>query len=101
MKYFINKKTLLIGTLFAISCGQSEEKTNNSRGTTPITETTQSVDTSGSFVRKLLNSSPKEVAKILGEPDTKIKSSSDCDYLPACNETSYQNKKYEVLYYNN
>jgi hypothetical protein len=99
MKKLLLAKPLLIGILFAISCGQTGEKTQTTNDTTP--STTQTVDTSGSFIKKLLNGSPKEVAKILGEPDIKIKPSKDCDYLPNCNETSYQNKKYEVLYYNN
>lgn len=43
----------------------------------------------------------KEVAKQLGEPDDGIKPSNDCDYLPSCYEATYQNRKYEVLYYKN
>ena len=97
----MNEKIILIGALFTISCGQTEDKTSNSTSSTPATKTTKLVDTSGLFIRKLLNSSPQEVAKYIGKPDTKIKPSTDCDYLPACNEASYQNKKYEVLYYNN
>ena len=64
-------------------------------------QTTEQIDTSGNFIASILNCSPKEVAKQLGEPDYKIKPSNNCGYLPSCNETNYQNGKYEAFYYKN
>lgn len=54
-----------------------------------------------SKLRSILNCSPSEVAKLLGNPDGSIKQSKDCDYLPSCSAAEYQNGKYEALFYNN
>jgi hypothetical protein len=99
MKSLLYNGALTLGIILATSCSQTEEKKKATDETS--TQTNQTIDTSGYFIKGLLNGSPKDVAKVLGEPDVKIKASKDCDYLPSCNETTYQNKKYEVLYYNN
>lgn len=90
----------LVGYLISLSGDTSYTPTEDSIDETPK-QTQETIDTSGYFIKGLLNSSPKEVAKVLGDPDGKIKASKDCDYLPSCNETTYQNGKYEVLYYKN
>jgi hypothetical protein len=100
MKKLLYDGTILFGIALTTSCGQATDKSKPSNNSS-LTVTTETVDTSGYFIKGILNSSPKEVAKVLGEPDAKIKPSKDCDYLPSCNETTYQNEKYEVLYYNN
>ncbi|MDI9325453.1 MAG: hypothetical protein QM526_01555 [Alphaproteobacteria bacterium] len=53
------------------------------------------------FMKLLLNQSPEYVEKILGHPDTVIKLTDDCFDLkiPLCATTTYQNKKFEVDYY--
>jgi len=84
-----------------ISCGQTKDKAKNTNGPNPTAITTPVVDTSNYFIKRLLNASPKEVAKQLGEPDSIIKASNDCDYLPSCFEATYQMGKYNVLYYKN
>jgi len=101
MKYLIYKWTLIIAVVLLNSCNQSEEKKKDAKEVPQVTQTNTAIDTSGSFIKKLLNSSSKEVAKKLGNPDENIKPSKDCDYLPSCNEATYQNEKYEVLFYNN
>jgi hypothetical protein len=100
MKKVIYIKTILLGIILITSCGQLEVKTKLAEET-PSNIVNKTVDTSGSFIKSILNRSPKEVAEVLGNPDTEIKKSKDCDYLPSCEATTYQNGKYEVLYYNN
>lgn len=53
------------------------------------------------FVRSILNAPPEFVQSKLGKPDKNITPSKDCDYLPSCGEATYQNGKFEVLFYNN
>jgi len=61
-----------------------------------------SVDTSWYFIKKLLNSSPKEVAKILGEPDNGIKATKDLPaFLSSGMGATYQNGKYDIVFYKN
>lgn len=101
---------LLILVLLFGACNNSslEKKTEtNSNNEPQITDKgpsqqQESKDTTYYFVKRLLNSSPKEVEKVLGKPDSKIKQSSDCDYLSIpCMEANYQKGKFEVLYSNN
>jgi hypothetical protein len=90
---------ILIGSIVvATSCGQTNER---SKGATPAEATNQHADTSEYFIKSILNCSPGEVAERLGKPDKQIKPAKDCDYLPNCLTTTYQNGKYEVLYYSN
>ena len=93
--------TLIIVAVLTISCNQTDDKKKAIEPEIETVKVDQTVDTSHYFIKSILNSSPKEVAKKLGDPDGKIKPSADCDYLPNCNEATYQNDKYEVLYYNN
>jgi len=101
MKNLLYYGTIILGIILSASCGQTENKKKTTEDNSSNTKTTAKVDTSDYFIKSILNCSPKEVSKILGVPDTKIKASEDCDYLPSCNETTYQNGKYDVLYYNN
>ena len=101
MKKLFYIGTFALGIILATSCGQSGQKAKSSTDSTTINVAKESVDTSGYIIRRILNCSPDEVAKQLGKPDKEIKASKDCDYLPSCNETTYKNDKYEVLYYNN
>ena len=64
-------------------------------------KTYASVETSGHFIRSILNKSPKEVEKALGKADKPFTRSTDCDYLPTCMQTTYQNGKFEALFYEN
>lgn len=57
--------------------------------------------TSLTFVRSILNASPKDVQSKLGKPDKGIKPSNDCSHLPSCTVATYQSGKFEVLFYNN
>ena len=100
MKNILYNGTLILGIILATSCGQTGEKKKTDE-TSQGPQTTKQIDTSGYFIASILNCSPKEVAKQLGDPDGKIKPSNDCDYLPSCNEATYHNGKYEVLYYKN
>ena len=95
MKNILSVGTLIIGIIIATSCGQKEDKKSQNL------QIDEQIDTSGYFIASILNSTPKEVAKLLGEPDGGIKPSNDCLYLPSCYEATYQNNKYEVLYYKN
>lgn len=88
-------------TLLCNSCGQTEQQTSETSSGSATTQTVAPVDTSGHFIRRILNTSPKEVEKALGKPDKPLVSSKDCDYLPICKNTTYQNGKYEALFYDN
>ena len=95
------KLTLYCITVFCLSCGQTEEKTPEANSGSTDTKAIAQVDTSGHFIRRILNTSPKEVEKALGKSDKPLTSSKDCDYLPSCMNTTYQNGKYEALFYDN
>ena len=69
--------------------------------TVSITRAADVSSDSLTFVRSILNASPKDVERNLGKPDNGIKASKDCDYLPSCNVATYQSGKFEVLFYNN
>ena len=60
-KFYIG--AIFLAIIFATSCGQTEEKTKTTTDTSQPTETAPAVDTSGSFIKRLLNCSPKDVAK--------------------------------------
>ena len=102
MKKIIYIGTITLGLIAITSCNSTSDQSKSTADTTPITIANVTVDTSGYFIKDILNCSPKEVAKILGKPDTKIVASSInyCD-LPSCNHITYQNGKYDVLYSNN
>jgi hypothetical protein len=90
----------LILLLFWFMKGCSGDSENKNKTTSDYSATLTD-NTSEHFVKNILNCSPKEVSKVLGEPEDKIKVTKDCDYLPSCNSATYQNGKYEVLYYKN
>ena len=108
------KKQITILTLcfvlFFVACNNSntdkatngKEKTEAKVADEDSSAKEESRDTTYYFAKRLLNSSPKEVEKVLGKPDSKIKQSKDCDHLIyPCLEAKYQNGKFEVLYSNN
>src|SRR6266498_3726418 len=92
------KLTLYGMTVLCLSCGQTQEKTSE---TNLDTQPVAPADTSGHFIRSILNTSPKEVEKALGKADKPLMRSKDCDYLPTCMSTTYQNGKFEALFYEN
>src|SRR4051794_11304432 len=95
------KLALYCITVFCLSCGQTQEKTSEANSSSTDNKAIAQIDTSGHFIRRILNTSPKEVEKGLGKSDKPLTSSKDCDYLPSCMNTTYQNGKYEALYYEN
>ncbi len=101
MRRTFYKLTFYSLTIFFLSCGQTPKQTPGTISDSTTTQTVTTVDTSGHFVKRILNTSPKEVGKILGRPDKPLAASTDCDYLPSCMATIYQNDKYEALFYNN
>ena len=59
-------------------------------------------DTGFFFIKRLLNASPEEVAKIIGNPDEKIEETDDCtEEFSPCNNASYHGGGLSVLYYKN
>lgn len=109
MKKQLTIMTLSFGLLFvACNNSSSDKSTEVKESSEPkiadvySSKKQEARDTSYYFVKRLLNSTPIEVEKILGKPDGRIKQSRDCDYLPTpCMEANYQKGKYEVLYSNN
>lgn len=100
MKKLLYLGTLILGIILTASCGHTQEKKRTVK-TLQGYQISEQIDTSEYFIVSLLNCSPIEVAKQLGDPDEKIKPSNDCDYLPSCYEANYKNGIYNVLYYNN
>lgn len=109
MKRQLTITTFCFGLLFGACNNSPSEKATDDKVKTEskvadegTSHKQEPKDTSYYFVKRLLNSSPKEVEKILGKPDGKIKQSKDCDYLPTpCLEANYQKGKFEILYSNN
>jgi len=102
MKKAFYNGTILLAILFTTSCGKTENKTQLSADNSSITTTTATVDTSGYFIKRILNCSPKEVAKYIGKPDNRLKPTNNCTYIKDnCTTTTYQNGKYKCYYYHN
>jgi hypothetical protein len=102
---------LSIAVLAGCSSGTKEQRAQTADSTgaqtkedvnaDPPETVEQAADTTHRFIKRILNASPREVAKILGNPDSGIKPTRDCVYLPSCSEATYRNKRYGVHYYNN
>lgn len=101
MTITFSKLKLYSLTVLCLSCGQPQEQISETSSVSETNQTVVPVDTSGYFIRRILNTSHKEVEKALGKSDKPLVTSTDCDYLPTCLSTTYQNGKYEALFYNN
>ncbi len=102
MKKSFYNKIILFATLFAISCGQTENKTQQSADNSSATIPAATVDTSRYFIKRMLNCSSKDVTKYIGKADNGLKATKNCSYIKDnCTTTTYQNGKYNCYYYHN
>ena len=90
MKQLVLAASAVLGVLAALSSASPAPATKSA-----------SVAQDYTMIRTILNGSPAQVSKALGAADGPIQPSKDCDYLPSCNETTYQHKKFEALFFKN
>jgi hypothetical protein len=93
--------TLLI--VIAMFCCQPKTNREDKKSGETNKITDPIIDTAYFFVRTILNASPKQVAKKLGNPDQPLESSNDCvvdNSTGVCSQGFYQNRKYYVEYSN-